>query len=93
MWSDPVTALEYATTDYDGLVFEAEHKPWHTTTPRESPLPLTLVRLTPVRLTPVRHATEAEPTTLSGRPSLWTRVRGRWRTTHLRTERSPQWHD
>ncbi|MFI6347120.1 HpcH/HpaI aldolase/citrate lyase family protein [Streptomyces sp. NPDC050560] len=33
---DPATALEFATSDYDGLVFEAEHKPWDATTLRDS---------------------------------------------------------
>jgi 4-hydroxy-2-oxoheptanedioate aldolase len=33
---EPATALEFATTDYDGVVFEAEHKPWDATTLRDS---------------------------------------------------------
>jgi 4-hydroxy-2-oxoheptanedioate aldolase len=33
---EPAAALEFATTDYDGLVFEAEHKPWDATTLRDS---------------------------------------------------------
>jgi 4-hydroxy-2-oxoheptanedioate aldolase len=33
---DPTTALEFAGTDYDGLVFETEHKPWDAATLRDS---------------------------------------------------------
>jgi 4-hydroxy-2-oxoheptanedioate aldolase len=33
---DPAAALEFAATDYDGLVFEAEHKPWDATALRDS---------------------------------------------------------
>jgi 4-hydroxy-2-oxoheptanedioate aldolase len=33
---DPAAALEYATTEYDGLVFEAEHKPWDVPALRDS---------------------------------------------------------
>ncbi|TDV54257.1 HpcH/HpaI aldolase family protein [Actinophytocola oryzae] len=33
---DPAAALEFATTDYDGLVFEAEHKPWDVPALRDS---------------------------------------------------------
>ncbi|RZK94295.1 MAG: aldolase, partial [Rhodococcus sp. (in: high G+C Gram-positive bacteria)] len=33
---EPAAALDFATTDYDGLVFEAEHKPWDATTLRDS---------------------------------------------------------
>lgn len=33
---EPAAALDFATTDYDGLVFEAEHKPWDATTLRDA---------------------------------------------------------
>jgi 4-hydroxy-2-oxoheptanedioate aldolase len=33
---DPAAALEFATTDYDGLVFETEHKPWDVPALRDS---------------------------------------------------------
>jgi 4-hydroxy-2-oxoheptanedioate aldolase len=33
---EPAAALEFAATDYDGIVFEAEHKPWDTGTLRDS---------------------------------------------------------
>ncbi|KWX23996.1 aldolase [Mycolicibacterium wolinskyi] len=32
---EPAAALEFATADYDGLVFEMEHKPWDATTLRD----------------------------------------------------------
>jgi 4-hydroxy-2-oxoheptanedioate aldolase len=34
--ADPTTAVEFSTTDYDGLVFEMEHKPWDITALRDS---------------------------------------------------------
>jgi len=34
--ADPATAVEFSTTDYDGLVFEMEHKPWDVTALRDS---------------------------------------------------------
>jgi 4-hydroxy-2-oxoheptanedioate aldolase len=33
---DPTTAIEFASSDYDGLVFEAEHKPWDAPALRDS---------------------------------------------------------
>lgn len=33
---DPASAVEFSTTDYDGLVFETEHKPWDVTALRDS---------------------------------------------------------
>jgi 4-hydroxy-2-oxoheptanedioate aldolase len=33
---EPAAALEFAATDYDGIVFEAEHKPWDAGTLRDS---------------------------------------------------------
>ena len=33
---DPGTAVEFATTDYDALVFETEHRPWDVTALRDS---------------------------------------------------------
>ncbi|WP_067892758.1 HpcH/HpaI aldolase family protein [Nocardia vaccinii] len=33
---EPAVALDFATSDYDGLVFESEHKPWDATTLRDS---------------------------------------------------------
>ncbi len=33
---EPAAALDFATSDYDGLVFEAEHKPWDATMLRDS---------------------------------------------------------
>jgi 4-hydroxy-2-oxoheptanedioate aldolase len=33
---EPAAALEFAATDYDGLVFEAEHKPWDAIALRDS---------------------------------------------------------
>jgi 4-hydroxy-2-oxoheptanedioate aldolase len=33
---DPASALEFAGTEYDGLVFEAEHKPWDAAILRDS---------------------------------------------------------
>ena len=34
--ADIATAVEFSTTDYDGLVFEMEHKPWDITALRDS---------------------------------------------------------
>ncbi|MBT2225277.1 HpcH/HpaI aldolase/citrate lyase family protein [Nonomuraea sp. NEAU-A123] len=34
--ADPATAVEFSTTDYDGLVFEMEHKPWDVNALRDS---------------------------------------------------------
>lgn len=33
---EPTAALDFATSDYDGLVFESEHKPWDATTLRDT---------------------------------------------------------
>ncbi|MGW0808299.1 HpcH/HpaI aldolase family protein [Nonomuraea sp. NPDC002799] len=33
---DPSAAVEFSTTDYDGLVFETEHKPWDVIALRDS---------------------------------------------------------
>ncbi|WP_067670425.1 HpcH/HpaI aldolase family protein [Nocardia miyunensis] len=33
---EPAAALDFATSDYDGLVFESEHKPWDATTLRDT---------------------------------------------------------
>ncbi|WP_072802569.1 HpcH/HpaI aldolase family protein [Rhodococcoides yunnanense] len=33
---EPAAALDFAQSDYDGLVFESEHKPWDATTLRDS---------------------------------------------------------
>ncbi|MBY8855050.1 aldolase [Nocardia sp. CA2R105] len=33
---EPAAALDLATSDYDGLVFESEHKPWDATTLRDT---------------------------------------------------------
>ncbi|MEV7045333.1 aldolase/citrate lyase family protein [Amycolatopsis sp. NPDC051061] len=33
---EPAAALDFAATDYDGLVFEAEHKPWDAANLRDS---------------------------------------------------------
>ena len=34
--ADPAVAVEFSTTDYDGLVFEAEHKPWDVVALKDS---------------------------------------------------------
>jgi 4-hydroxy-2-oxoheptanedioate aldolase len=34
--AEPAAAIEFATTDYDGLVFETEHKPWDVPALRDS---------------------------------------------------------
>ncbi|WP_433443501.1 HpcH/HpaI aldolase family protein [Nonomuraea sp. CA-141351] len=34
--ADPAVAVEFSTTDYDGLVFETEHKPWDVIALRDS---------------------------------------------------------
>lgn len=34
--AEPSAAIEFSTTDYDGIVFEAEHKPWDIAALRDS---------------------------------------------------------
>lgn len=61
--ADPAIAVEFSTTDYDGLVFETEHKPWDAIALRDS-LQYLLNRgrtpLTPLVRVPTNGAEKAQ---------------------------------